>query len=50
MNEKIYKTMKNVGAWNITVGILLILFGISVGVLQIIHGSRLLNSKKEITF
>ena len=50
MNEKIYKTMKKVGAWNIAFGVILILLGVTVGVMQIIHGGTLLNDKKEITF
>ncbi len=50
MNEKVYKTMKKVGACNIVFGILLIVFGVTVGVLQIVHGGKLLNDKKEITF
>lgn len=50
MSEKIYNTMKQVGAWNIVFGVLLIVFGLSVGVMQIIHGGKLLSDKKEITF
>lgn len=50
MNEKVYRTMKTVGGWNVVFGILTIVFGITVGVLQIVHGGKLLNDKKEITF
>ncbi len=50
MNEKIYKTMKKVGAWNIAFGIALIVIGTTIGVFQIIHGGKLLSEKKEITF
>lgn len=50
MNEKVYKTMKRVGSWNIVFGILLITFGIAIGVMQIIHGGKLLAHKKDITF
>lgn len=50
MNEKVYKTMENVGGWNIALGIVLIVVGVTMGVLQIIHGGRLLNGKKDITF
>lgn len=50
MNEKVYSTMKVVGAWNIAFGIVLILIGTAVGVMQIIHGGRLLKDKKEIMF
>lgn len=50
MNEKVYKTMKRVGSWNIVFGVLLIVFGLTVGILQIIHGGKLLTHKKDITF
>ena len=38
MSEKVYKTMKNVGAWNIAFGVLLIVGGITIGIIQLIHG------------
>jgi hypothetical protein len=50
MNEKVYKTMKSVGAWNIVFGILLIVGGVTIGIIQLVHGGRLLKDKKEITF
>ena len=50
MNEKVYKTMKKVGSWNIVFGIILIVLGVTIGVLQIIHGGKLLAHKKDITF
>lgn len=50
MNEKVYKTMKVVGAWNLVFGILVIVFGVTVGVFQIIHGGTLLKHKKDIMF
>lgn len=50
MNEKVYKTMKKVGAWNIAFGILLIVGGITIGIIQLVHGGKLLKEKKEITF
>lgn len=50
MNEKVYKTMGNVGGWNIALGVVLIVVGVTMGVLQIIHGGRLLHDKKDITF
>lgn len=50
MNERVYKTMKRVGSWNIVFGILLIVFGTAVGIMQIIHGGKLLAHKKDITF
>lgn len=50
MNEKIYKSMKTAGAWSLVLGIVLIVVGVTVGVLQIIQGGKLLNDKKEIMF
>lgn len=50
MNEKLYKTMKTVGGWNIVFGIILIVVGVAMGVMQIIHGGKLLGAKKDITF
>lgn len=50
MNEKVYKTMKKVGAWNIVFGVILIVVGVTVGVMQIVHGGKLLKDKKEIMF
>lgn len=50
MGEKVYKTMKSVGAWNIVLGIIVIVIGVAVGVCQLINGGKLLKDKKEITF
>lgn len=50
MNEKVYKTMKKVGAWNIVFGILLIAVGVTVGVMQLVNGGKLLKNKKDIMF
>lgn len=50
MNEKVYKTMKRVGGWNIVFGVILITLGIAIGVMQIVQGGKLLSQKKEITF
>lgn len=50
MNEKVYNTMKQVGAWNIVFGVVLITLGVAIGVMQIVHGGKLLKNKKEITF
>lgn len=48
--EKVYKTMKNVGAGNIVLGVIMIVSGIASGILTIIGGARLLNDKKNIMF
>ena len=48
MSEKIYNTMKSVGGANLVVGIIVLVTGISAGILMIIHGARLLKCKKNI--
>lgn len=48
--EKIYKSMKRTGATNIALGIVVIVTGITIGVLTIISGAKLLKDKSEITF
>ncbi len=50
MNEKVYNTMRNIGGWNIALGVVMIVLSITIGTLQIIHGAKLLNDKKDITF
>ncbi len=50
MSEKVYKTMGKVGAWNIAFGVIMIVVGLTVGVMQIIHGGKLLSDKKDIMF
>ncbi len=50
MAEKIYKTMKSVGAFNLVMGILLIVSGIVAGVAVIVNGARLLSEKSDLTF
>ncbi len=50
MNERVYKTMKRIGAWNIVFGVVLIVVGVTVGVMQIVHGGKLLSHKNDILF
>ncbi len=50
MNEKIYKTMRTTGGTNIALGIVLIVTGVTVGILTIINGARLLHGKSDIMF
>ncbi|MCI5958255.1 MAG: hypothetical protein PUD03_09175 [Lachnospiraceae bacterium] len=50
MEEKIYKTMKNAGGMNVTLGVLMIVFGIAAGVLMIVNGGKLLVKKADILF
>lgn len=48
--EKVYREMKKVGGWNIALGVIMITVGLTVGVLSIIHGGRLLVRKSEVLF
>lgn len=48
--EKIYKTMRNAGACNISIGIIILVTGMIVGIMAIVSGSILLKRKSEITF
>jgi hypothetical protein len=50
MAERVYKTMKSVGAFNLVMGILLIVGGIAGGVAVIVNGAKLLNDKSDLTF
>ncbi len=50
MAEKVYNTMKSVGALNLVMGILLIVGGILAGTLIIVNGAKLLNDKSDLTF
>ncbi len=50
MTEKVYKSMKLVGAANIALGIIILVTGVATGVLTIIGGSKLLKSKNELMF
>lgn len=48
--ERIYKTMKNIGAANIAIGIVLIVIGLSTGIVAIVTGANLLKKKSQLTF
>lgn len=48
MNEKIYKTMKSAGGTNIAVGVIVLVTGITAGILMIVHGAKLLKCKKNV--
>ncbi len=50
MHEKVYKTMNRAGISSIIFGIILILVGVSVGVLSLINGGRLLKRKSDLLF
>lgn len=48
--ERVYLTMRNTGAANIAVGIIMIVVGLSAGILTIITGANLLKRKSELNF
>lgn len=48
--EKIYKTMRTTGAGSIALGVIIMIAGITVGIISIINGALLLKHKDEITF
>ncbi|MGC6175479.1 hypothetical protein [Lacrimispora sp. 38-1] len=48
--ERVYKTMRNAGALNIVVGIIVTAVGLAAGIITIINGAILLKRKSEITF
>ena len=48
--ERAYLAMKNSGADSIAIGIILIVVGVTAGVLSIVSGANLLKHKREITF
>ena len=48
--EKVYKAMRNTGAANITIGIIVIAVGASTGIVSIITGANLLKKKSQIMF
>ena len=50
MNEKTYKTMANVGAGDLALGIVILVTGIVSGILMIINGARLLKGKSDLMF
>ena len=50
MDEKVYKTMNNAGAWSIAIGVISLVVGLACGVMMIVNGARLLSSKSKIIF
>lgn len=49
-NEKTYNTMVNVGASDLTLGIIVLVTGIVTGIMMIINGARLLKRKSDLMF
>ena len=50
MEEKVYKVMGGAGAMNIVLGVVMLVVGVTVGVLLIIGGSKLVNKRTMLTF
>ncbi|MCR5251717.1 MAG: hypothetical protein K6E50_14055 [Lachnospiraceae bacterium] len=50
MEERTYQIMSRTGGWNIALGIVSIVVGLSAGVLLIIGGSKLLAGRSKIIF
>lgn len=50
MNEKTYKTMGITGASSIAIGIVMIVVGVTTGIIAIVSGARLMNDRKGLTF
>ncbi len=48
MNEKIYKVMSGTGVSSLVVGIVVLVVGITAGVMMVVNGARLLKRKSEI--
>ncbi len=48
--EKVYKVLKNAGGANIAVGVIFIVVGIALGVINIISGASLLKNRRNILF
>ncbi len=47
-SEKTYNRIGKAGATNIVIGILLIVGGITLGVLSIVHGGKLLSTRSDL--
>ncbi|MCR4839578.1 MAG: hypothetical protein K5897_11715 [Eubacterium sp.] len=48
--ERVYRQIKHAGAYNIALGVVLIVLGITLGVLNVVTGGKLLKSRKQILF
>lgn len=48
--ERVYKTMQHSGACSITIGVIVLVTGLVVGILAIVSGGALLKRKNDITF
>ena len=50
MNEKIYHSLGRIGGASIALGIISIVVGVTVGILSIVSGGKLLKDKKHLLF
>ena len=50
MNEKAFKTMGVAGAGSIVIGIVMIIAGITTGIIAVVSGARLMKDRKGLTF
>ncbi|MGN0297607.1 MAG: hypothetical protein ACI4C1_00235 [Lachnospiraceae bacterium] len=50
MSEKSYHVMSQTGAGDIVIGIIMIVVGVSTGIVAIVNGARLLAGRKDLTF
>ncbi|MFQ9984688.1 MAG: hypothetical protein ACLU61_03185 [Lachnospiraceae bacterium] len=48
MDERVYKTVSQSGAANLTIGVLVLAGGIAAGVMLIVSGAKLLCSRKKM--
>lgn len=48
MNERVFKTVSSMAVWNIVMGIVVLVTGITSGVLLLISGAKLMKSKSEL--
>ncbi len=48
--ERVYRRMKHAGAFDISLGVVLIVFGVTMGTLTLVSGGKLLKARKEILF
>ncbi len=46
--EGIYRRLARSGAQDLTIGILTLIFGVTVGVLNIVNGGKLLRQRREL--
>ena len=48
--EKVYRTMRNTGAGSIAIGIIILVTGVSVGILSFVNGAMLLKHRSDLEF